>query len=95
MSETTEDYHRLENSERRPFKDAKLLGPADENEVLKVAIMIRRRPDGPPMPKADFFLTKPAQRRGMSESEFAAKYGVSDEDLAKVSEFAREHRLNG
>jgi hypothetical protein len=95
MSETPSDYRRLENSERRPIKGAVLLGPADKNEVVKVTIMVRRLPDGPRMPEADFFLkTPPVQRQRMAGDEFAAKYGAADEDLAKVAAFAREHRLN-
>jgi hypothetical protein len=56
MSEPPKGYHRLENSERRPFKDAKLLGPADKNEIVKVTIMVRRRPDGHHCQKRIFFL---------------------------------------
>jgi kumamolisin len=94
MAETPKGYSRLEKSERHPSKDAKLLGPADEKEVLKVTIIVRRRPDAAPMPQSDYFLNPPSQRRRLSENEFALKYGASDEDLTKVSEFAREHQLN-
>jgi hypothetical protein len=30
----------------------------------------------------------------MTENEFVGKYGAADEDLVKVSAFARKHRLN-
>jgi kumamolisin len=89
---TPKDYRPLEGSERRPSATAKKIGPADPNEVLDVTIVIRRRPDGPNLPDHNYFLS-PARRQRMSEEEFAAKYGASQEDIDKVVAFARSHGL--
>jgi Pro-kumamolisin, activation domain len=62
-------------------------------EAIRVTVLVRRRPDGPPMPGAEYFLRPPAERTRLSEEEFAARYGASDEDLAKVTAFAETHSL--
>jgi hypothetical protein len=88
------DYRRIEGSERTPSPTAKLLGPADPHDVLSVTIVLRRRPDGPAIPSYESFLsTPPAQRPRMSADEFAAKYGASQDDIDKVTKFARDNNL--
>jgi kumamolisin len=87
-------YVRLPGSERYPSKEAQLLGPADPNEIFSVTIVLRRRPDGPPMPDFEYFAkTPPTERRRMPQDEFAAKYGAAQDDINKVVEFARSHDL--
>jgi kumamolisin len=93
MAEIPKGYHKLEGSERHPAKNAKLLGPADAKETVRVTVLVRRRPDGPPMPGPEYFLKPPTERRRMPEAEFAAKYGASEDDLAKVAAFADTHSL--
>jgi kumamolisin len=93
MPQIPKGYRELEGSERHPASDAKLLGPADGRETIRVTVLVRRRPDGPPMPGAEYFLRPPAERTRLSEEEFAARYGASDEDLAKVTAFAETHSL--
>jgi kumamolisin len=89
-----ESYQELEGSERRPRANAKFMGPADAGEHLSVTIVLRRRPDGPPVPSFDFYLsTPPARRRRLSAEDFAPKYGASADDIAKVEAFARQHGL--
>jgi hypothetical protein len=54
VSKTTasipKNYVRLDGSERRHGPSARLLGPAKIDETLTVTIVMRRRPDGPPVP---------------------------------------------
>jgi kumamolisin len=88
-----ENYERLDGSERRPSPTATLLGPADENEHVEVTITLRRRTDGKPLPEADHFLVAPSQRQRLSNDEFAASYGASDEDIRQVTDFATSHGL--
>jgi Pro-kumamolisin, activation domain len=89
------DYERLEGSERRPSPTARRMGPSDPNENITVTIVLRRRPDGPPLPKPeDFLKIPPAQRSRMSAEEFARTYGASQEDIDKVTEFVRNAGLN-
>src|SRR5262249_9989206 len=89
-----EGYRRLEGSERRPAPDATFLGLADPNEQLWVTIVLRRRPNGPPVPSLSKFASlPPSQRRRMSEEEFAAKYGAAQADIDRVTAFAKSHGL--
>ena len=55
MSYIPKGYLKLKNSERHPSKNAVLLGPADEKEVISVIIMVRKRPDGSKMPDFKIF----------------------------------------
>jgi len=84
-----ENYVRLEGSERRPSPGAQLIGPADANQHFDVTIVLRRRPDGEPLPDYDHFKTPPGARPRMSAEEFAKKYGASEEDIKKVTDFTR------
>src|ERR1700733_10915277 len=94
ISRAPHDYVAIPGSERRPSKTARLVGPANPNEVLDVTIVLRRRPGGPDLPDHDYFLsTPPAQRQRMSAEEFAGKFGASQEDMDKVIAFAQSHGL--
>jgi hypothetical protein len=89
-----EDLQPIPGSERRAGRTARRLGPADPTELLTVTISLRRRPDGPPPPDFDHFATvHPAQRQRLSEDEFARQYGVSPEDIDKVTAFATSRGL--
>lgn len=87
-------YEPLKGSERHPASKAKLLGPADPKEIFSVTIVLRRRPDGPPVPSFDYFAkTHPSQRRRLSQDEFAAKYGAAPQDIEEVMRFASANGL--
>jgi len=82
-------YVPVSGSERRPSKTAKLLGPADDAETFKVTIVLRRRPDGEPVPNFDYYAkTPPAQRKRLQLDEFAKKYGADPDEISKVTKFA-------
>lgn len=87
------NYIQLKGSERRPSPSATLIGATDKNEAFKVTIVLRRRPDGPPLPDHQHFLKHPAERKPLSQDEFASKYGASDEDIQRVADFAVAHKL--
>ena len=96
MAETTtpKGYKRLAGSERHPSKGAEYLGPADPNEKFTATIILRRRPDGTPVPDFDYFAKTPfAERQRMPEASFAAEFGAHPDDLRRVEEFARTHGL--
>lgn len=87
-------YRRIEGSERRPSSKAKFLGPADLNETFSVTIVLRRRPDGPPLPDISSFVAKTLNERlHMSNDEFEEKYGAAPDDIKKVVEFAKTRGL--
>jgi kumamolisin len=98
MTKNAEDipasYQRLAGSERRPSSEGTLLGAADLDESFSVTIVLRRRPDGPPLPDhSHFATTPPSQRQRLPADEFAARYGAAQEDIDRVTAFAREHGL--
>ena len=93
-STAPEGYVRLDGSERRPAKQATLLGPVDESETFSVTIQLRRRADGPPLPDFEYFVrTPPPQRKGLDVDEFASMYGAHPDVVQKVVAFAEGHGL--
>lgn len=94
MATTPRNFRQLEGSELRPSPNARVLGPADETETLRATIVLRRRPDGPPVPGPAYYLrTPPSERPRLSESGFAARYGADPGDIERVAAFARSHGL--
>lgn len=94
MATTPRNYRQLEGSELLPSPNARVLGPADETETLRATIVLRRRPDGPPVPGPAYYLrTPPSERPQLSGSDFAARYGADPGDIERVAAFARSHGL--
>lgn len=94
MARTRAGYVALKGSERRLGAKAKLLGPADPKEQMSVSVVLRRRPDGAPIPPPDYFAkTPPKERPRLTEAEFAAKYGASPADLSALAKFAKSNGL--
>lgn len=92
--EIPENYKRLEGSELHPSENAKLIGPADDNEVFSVTVILRRRTDGNGIPDFDFFAkTPPKERPRLNEQDFAERYGADPEDIKKVVAFAEQSGL--
>jgi kumamolisin len=89
------NYRRVDGSERRPARGARLVGLADPKETLSISICLRRRPDAPPVPDQTLWAkTPPGRRKYLSRRECAAKYGAAQADLDRVTEFARSHGLS-
>ena len=88
-----EGYQNLNGSERHPSPGTNLVGPADPSESFSVTIVLRRRPDGPPIPAGDELLAARKLRPHMSEDAFAAKYGAAPEDVEKVTQFVKAHGM--
>ena len=94
MAVTPRNYRQLPGSELRPTPGARALGASDENERLSVTIVLRRRPDGAPVPEpAHYRHTLPSERRRLSEPAFATRYGADPAEIEKVADFARGHGL--
>lgn len=91
-----QDYAPLAGSEYRSSsaRVSTLLGPADPDEMAKVVILLRRRPDGPPMPDLGHFMKTPPWRRPpVGREAFEAKYGAAPADIEQVRAFARSRGL--
>ncbi|HTX74895.1 MAG TPA: protease pro-enzyme activation domain-containing protein [Terracidiphilus sp.] len=87
-------YVRLEGSERRPSKNAKIIGQVDDQEKFKVTIVLRRRKDGPPLPSFDYFTnTPPKLRKRLAADEFTEKYGAHPDDIQAVVQFLEKQGL--
>jgi Pro-kumamolisin, activation domain len=87
-------YRQLNGSDRAPAPGAKLLGPAPLEETVSVRIIVRPRPDGPPMPNLDYFQKTPlGQRKYPTVEEFANLYGSAPADLDKIVNFATSNGL--
>jgi hypothetical protein len=79
----------IHGTERHVARHVRMIGPADPNEKFNVTVVLRRRPDGPPIPAPEALAKVPApQRHRMPEAEFAAKYGADAADIAAVVKFA-------
>jgi hypothetical protein len=94
MANIPTNYHRIDGSELRPAYGARLVGPADTGEALKVVVCVRQRPDAPPLPSHSHWVaTPPGKRKFLSSQEFAAKHGASQADIDAVAQFARAQGL--
>jgi kumamolisin len=88
------NYRQLIGSERRPEPGSKLLGPSKDTDTIKVTVVLRRRPDGPPVPSFSHFRdTPPSHRRRLSGEEFARNYGADQGDIDKIIAFATAQGL--
>ena len=84
----------LRGSERRPLPGARALGLPRPDELVEVSVLLRRRPDGPPLP--DFLARTSPQHpapRPLSREEFAARHGAGGEDRRRLSAFAERSGL--
>jgi kumamolisin len=91
-SRIPEDHETLSGSERHPSPGTKLIRPADPSESFSVTIVLRRRPDGPPIPATKLLADRKLRPR-MSPDEFSAKYGAAPEHVEKVTQFVRAHGM--
>jgi len=86
-------YARLPGSWRPVPEGATFICPPREKNIA-VTIVLRRRPDGPPVPGLAYFAKTPSsQRRRMPQKEFADKYGAARADINKVVTFVRDRHL--
>jgi kumamolisin len=86
-------YRRLAGSERRVHEGATLIEPAPAEERLEVTVILRRRPDGSPLPGQHDHLKPPAERPRLTLETFADRYGFDETDAARVAEFAAVNGL--
>ena len=83
----------LDGSERKPILRAKGIGGVDSAEKLDVTIIVRRNPSSAQRSAEELGRVPPKNRTHLSREEFARTQGASQEDLKKISEFAREYGL--
>ncbi len=90
MSQVPAGYIRLEKSERHAVPNAKLIGPANADEVMTVSVRVRRRAGAPALPDMDHWMSAPAgKRQYLSREELANQFGADPADLKKIEDFAK------
>jgi kumamolisin len=91
----TQDYHVVPGSERIALPESRIIGEVDPKQLLTITVRIRRPGGNNQLPSETIGLSQrePGDRRYPTRTEFAAKHGADDADLAKVAAFAHEHGL--
>jgi kumamolisin len=82
-------------SEKRRPTGARLLGPADPNEVAEVTVILRFPAGAGEAELAAAVQGDPAQgaRRHLSRDELEARFSADPDDVIRIEEFARAHGL--
>jgi kumamolisin len=80
-------------SERAPMRGATAVGPSTPDERLEVTVRLRPRTPLQSLKAAEVAKESPHKRRYLSHDEWAATYGATPEDIAKVQAFAQAHGL--
>jgi len=94
MPQIPTNYRPLESTQRKPRAGAKRTGPANPNEIFTVSVRVRRRPYAPELPDPAELAARPqGEKQYLSREEFAARYGASPDDLAKIASFAHANDL--
>ncbi|HEX6818723.1 MAG TPA: protease pro-enzyme activation domain-containing protein, partial [Ktedonobacterales bacterium] len=83
-------YLALPGSERPAPPNATPVGPADPSAQVRVSVYLRPRAAAQPESTVE---TTPSGQP-LSRDEFAARFGADPADIARVEQFAREHRLS-
>ena len=85
---------RLEGSERSHRPGTRRVRAANPEDVLHIIIMLRPRPDAPPLPDTRQWAKLPIRHRDVaSHHASAADYSAAQADADKVVAFATEHDL--
>jgi kumamolisin len=86
----------IPGSQRNAVANAKHVGASDPNEKIQVSIYARRNPHPPAnlLAGVDKLTTAlPGERHYLSDADFTALYGASNEDLAAIASWAKENHL--
>src|SRR5262245_50719293 len=85
----------IPGSERSPVPGARTVGTPDPNERIEVTVVVRRRSSSKGLTSVkDIGSRMPRERQYLSREEFEAAHGASQDDLARVEQFAHEHDLS-
>jgi kumamolisin len=84
----------IPGSERPRPSNSCLVGPVSPEKNIHLNILVRRRPDAPPVPDLAYWQKTPlSERRHVSPEEYREKYGAMQADLKVVSEFLNQHGM--
>src|ERR1700722_17873059 len=91
----TEDYHVVQGSERIAPAESRIIGEVDPKQLLTITVRIRR-PVGNNQPRSETMALSqrtPGEHNYLTRTEFTAKHGADEGELAKVAAFAQQHGL--
>ena len=90
------EYVPLAGSQRTPVPGARVVAPPNPSEPVEVTVRIRPRTALPDDAAVEALGATSVHARGLAPSRdaIAAQYSASDDDIAKVSAFAKAHGLN-
>jgi kumamolisin len=80
-------YRELPGSTRQPLPGARQVGPIDPDETVEVSLYLRDPAEG------ELHQHIQGQAPRLSREEYASRHSASPADIAKVTQFAREHNL--
>lgn len=81
-------------TERQLPADAERVEAVPADETVDVTVYVRTRVDQPDLPDPEELGALPGVTgRTVDDDEFALRYGADPDDLARVEEFARAHKL--
>jgi kumamolisin len=89
---STSNFVQIPGSDRTLLPGSRQLNPVASDERIEVSVYLKPRSTNHLVTELGEQL--PAERQRLSREEFAARYGASPEDLAKVEEFAHDHDLS-
>src|SRR5450755_575624 len=93
MADTPNRYT-IPGSERAPLAGARATGGVMADERIEVSVRLRPKPGQRDLGAGGALDDKPpAQRQYLSRDEYASGHGAAADDIAKVAEFAKAHRL--
>jgi len=84
----------IAGSERTPLHGARLVGPANPQELIEVILTLKPA-SSTALPSLERTgNVKPHERTHLSREEFASKHGADPNDVTKIEAFAHDHGLN-
>jgi kumamolisin len=91
----TKDYHVVPGSERIAPVESRIIGEVDPKQLLTITVRIRRSVGNSQLRSETMALSQRAlgDRRYLTRTQFTAKHGADEADLAKVAAFAHQHGL--
>ena len=94
VDDVPEGFRRLRGSERAASAGARRVGDEAPDRPVTVTVLVRRRPDGPPLPGAAEFSAASSRAPGRTpRRDFAQLYGAHPDDLVAVESYARSQGL--
>ena len=84
----------VSGSDKQHPEGAKCVGQCDPGEQIEVIVMLRRKDEAGFKALMSKIESGDAAAQPVSRDEFDKRFGASDEDIAKVKDFAKQYGLS-